>query len=122
MAGCVSLKFLLYFFATGDEIVMYVPFSPLKAEKNISRKNIFKSLCSHAKLKYFKVKIKYVFYVFITLRFCFRFVFMALMEYCLVNIVLGDSDGPKPAPEAQKPDKVFDLAARVSCDVLLMLG
>ena len=47
---------------------------------------------------------------------------MALMEYCLVNIVLGDSDGPKRAPETQKPDRVFDLAARVRCDVLIMLG
>ena len=47
---------------------------------------------------------------------------MALMEYCLVNIVLGDSDGPKRATENQKADKVFDLAARVSCNVLLMLG
>jgi len=47
---------------------------------------------------------------------------MALMEYCLVNIVLGDSDGPKRAPETQKPDKVFDLPARVSCDMLLILG
>nr|CAH7741950.1 unnamed protein product [Callosobruchus chinensis] len=27
---------------------------------------------------------------------CTIFVFMALMEYCLVNIVLGDSDAPKP--------------------------
>lgn len=40
------------------------------------------------------------------------------MEYCLVNIVLGDSDGPKSVPEAPKPDRVFDLAARVRCDVL----
>lgn len=38
------------------------------------------------------------------------FVFMALMEYCLVNIVLGDSDGPKPAPEPPKMDKIFELA------------
>ncbi|XP_056630818.1 glycine receptor subunit alpha-2 [Diorhabda sublineata] len=31
---------------------------------------------------------------------CTIFVFMALMEYCLVNIVLGDSDAPKkPAPK-----------------------
>ena len=42
-----------------------------------------------------------------------RFVFMALMEYCLVNIVLGDSDGPKSPPEPPKPDRIFDLAARV---------
>lgn len=48
----------------------------------------------------------------------FRFVFMALMEYCLVNIVLGDSDGPKSVPEAPKPDRVFDLATRVRCDIL----
>ncbi len=44
-----------------------------------------------------------------------RFVFMALMEYCLVNIILGDSDAVKPpAAEAPKPEKVFDLAAKVS--------
>lgn len=42
----------------------------------------------------------------------FRFVFMALMEYCLVNIVLGDSDLPKP-PEPAKQDKIFELAAKV---------
>lgn len=24
---------------------------------------------------------------------------MALMEYCLVNVVLGDSDAPKPPPD-----------------------
>jgi hypothetical protein len=40
---------------------------------------------------------------------------MALMEYCLVNIILGDSDAPKPpTAEAPKPEKVFDLAAKVS--------
>jgi hypothetical protein len=39
---------------------------------------------------------------------------MALMEYCLVNIILGDSDAPKPAAsEPPKPEKVFDLAAKV---------
>ena len=38
---------------------------------------------------------------------------MALMEYCLVNIILGDSDAPKPASEPPKPEKVFDLAAKV---------
>lgn len=46
----------------------------------------------------------------------FRFVFMALMEYCLVNIVLGDTALPKPIPlppppaPPQKPEKVFDLS------------
>ncbi|XP_071454314.1 glycine receptor subunit alpha-2 isoform X1 [Hetaerina americana] len=43
---------------------------------------------------------------------CTVFVFLALMEYCLVNIVLGDSDGPKPPAEPPKPDKIFDLAAK----------
>lgn len=40
---------------------------------------------------------------------------MALMEYCLVNIVLGDSDAPKPPPDPNKQDKdkIFDLAAKV---------
>lgn len=46
---------------------------------------------------------------------------MALMEYCLVNIVLGDSDGPKSAPEPPKSDRVFDLAARVRPDVLWLM-
>lgn len=42
-----------------------------------------------------------------------RFVFMALMEYCLVNIVLGDSDLPQKPPEPPKSDKIFELAAKV---------
>ena len=50
-----------------------------------------------------------------------RFVFMALMEYCLVNIILGDSDGPKPANEPPKPEKVFDLAAKVQSLNLITL-
>ncbi|KAF4527947.1 hypothetical protein B566_EDAN016478 [Ephemera danica] len=49
----------------------------------------------------------------------YRFVFLALMEYCLVNIVLGDSDGPpKPNAEPPKPDKVFDLAAKENARLL----
>lgn len=40
---------------------------------------------------------------------CFRFVFMALMEYCLVNIVLGDADMP---PRMSK--KSFDFSFRVN--------
>lgn len=57
---------------------------------------------------------------------CTIFVFMALMEYCLVNIVLGDSDTPaaKPAPpppppsssttDSAKLDKIFNIAAKVT--------
>lgn len=37
---------------------------------------------------------------------------MALMEYCLVNIVLGDSDLPKPPPPPPKIDTLFDMAAK----------
>ncbi|KAJ9586033.1 hypothetical protein L9F63_020330 [Diploptera punctata] len=33
---------------------------------------------------------------------CTVFVFMALMEYCLVNIVLGDSDGPKKSESLRR--------------------
>lgn len=33
---------------------------------------------------------------------------MALMEYCLVNIVLGDFDAPKPPPSA-KQKKIFEM-------------
>lgn len=36
---------------------------------------------------------------------------MALMEYCLVNIVLGDSDAPKPS-QPPKVETIFDIAAR----------
>lgn len=45
---------------------------------------------------------------------------MALMEYCLVNIVLGDSDAPKPPPDPNKQDKdkIFDLAAKVGGEPL----
>ena len=46
---------------------------------------------------------------------------MALMEYCLVNIILGDSDAPKPASEPPKPEKVFDLAAKVIKGLLWIL-
>jgi len=51
---------------------------------------------------------------------CTIFVFMALMEYCLVNIILGDSDAVKPpAAEAPKPEKVFDLAAKENARMLM---
>lgn len=41
------------------------------------------------------------------------------MEYCLVNIVLGDSDGPKP-PQPPKVETIFDIAARENS--LLLTG
>lgn len=43
-------------------------------------------------------------------RFSFRFVFMALMEYCLVNIVLGDT--PPTKTTADKGDKMYDLSSK----------
>uniref|UniRef100_A0A0P5B4W1 Histamine-gated chloride channel subunit n=2 Tax=Daphnia magna TaxID=35525 RepID=A0A0P5B4W1_9CRUS len=52
---------------------------------------------------------------------CTIFVFMALMEYCLVNIILGDSDAPKTANEPPKPEKVFDLAAKVCIGLSIIL-
>ncbi|XP_072399571.1 glycine receptor subunit alpha-2 [Diabrotica undecimpunctata] len=42
---------------------------------------------------------------------CTIFVFMALMEYCLVNIVLGDSDAPKK-PEKPKKTTSADKIAK----------
>lgn len=44
-----------------------------------------------------------------------RFVFMALMEFCLVNIVLGDTALPKPIPlpvppAPPKPEKIYDYS------------
>lgn len=43
---------------------------------------------------------------------CTIFVFMALMEYCLVNIVLGDSviPKPKPPPRQPPPPKEFEFS------------
>lgn len=41
---------------------------------------------------------------------------MALMEYCLVNIVLGDTPPPKPIPPigsetgGNKMEKIYDLS------------
>lgn len=49
---------------------------------------------------------------------CTIFVFMALMEYCLVNIVLGDHDMVKP-PEPPKKDNLFEVAKENS---LLLTG
>ncbi|CAG2055779.1 unnamed protein product [Timema podura] len=43
---------------------------------------------------------------------------MALMEYCLVNIVLGDNEAPKTMAEPPKPDKIFDLAAKENARLL----
>ncbi|XP_045480659.1 glycine receptor subunit alpha-2-like [Harmonia axyridis] len=39
---------------------------------------------------------------------CTIFVFMALMEYCLVNIVLGDSDLPKPPQPNSKIESLIE--------------
>lgn len=49
---------------------------------------------------------------------CTIFVFMALMEYCLVNIVLGDHDMVKPT-EPPKKDNLFEVAKENS---LLLTG
>lgn len=46
---------------------------------------------------------------------CTIFVFMALMEYCLVNIVLGDCCIPKPSKKQKNPplaSKEFDFPAQ----------
>lgn len=58
---------------------------------------------------------------------CTIFVFMALMEYCLVNIVLGDNEAPTAKPptpppattstgvgDSTKMDKIFDIASKVT--------
>lgn len=40
---------------------------------------------------------------------------MALMEYCVVNIVLGDSEPPKPPGPPKKPsatNNIFESAAK----------
>ncbi|KAJ8965668.1 hypothetical protein NQ317_015556 [Molorchus minor] len=52
---------------------------------------------------------------------CTVFVFMALMEYCLVNIVLGDSDGPKP-PAPKKPSATNNIFEMTSKENSLLLS
>jgi hypothetical protein len=47
---------------------------------------------------------------------------MALMEYCLVNIILGDPDTPKIANKSPKPEKIFDLASKVCKSFFYLLG
>ncbi|XP_055678466.1 glycine receptor subunit alpha-2 isoform X2 [Lutzomyia longipalpis] len=42
---------------------------------------------------------------------CTIFVFMALMEYCLVNIVLGDTPPPKTS-SSEKGDKMYELSSK----------
>ncbi|XP_014210659.1 glycine receptor subunit alpha-2 isoform X3 [Copidosoma floridanum] len=64
---------------------------------------------------------------------CTIFVFMALMEYCLVNIVLimGETSEPPPKPQPQPPpppppghgpdpklDKIFDIASKENAMLL----
>lgn len=44
---------------------------------------------------------------------------MALMEYCLVNIVLGDSDLPKPPSVKRKSTSIFDTPPSKSENPLL---
>lgn len=45
---------------------------------------------------------------------------MALMEYCLVNIVLGDSDLPKPPqPPPKKMDNIFNMPPSKENSLLL---
>ncbi|XP_050308168.1 glycine receptor subunit alpha-3 isoform X2 [Anthonomus grandis grandis] len=53
---------------------------------------------------------------------CTVFVFMALMEYCLVNIVLGDSDLPKPPSEKRKSTTIFDMPPSAKAENSLLLG
>lgn len=46
---------------------------------------------------------------------CMVFVFFSLMEYALVNVVLGDvpEDGPKPPQPTNKTNNIFKSGTQV---------
>lgn len=44
---------------------------------------------------------------------CCSFVFLALMEYCLVNIVLGDNDGPKMPEIPNQAANIRNMSVKV---------